>query len=129
MESEATLQDSVTGLPGHTAFQKSISRELQRFERVGSPFTLALVDIDRFGVYNKQHGYSAGDRLLAKVGELICRHIRSNDLIARYGQDTFALLFCGSDAVAASNGMKRISETVLAAFNFSLSNVFPTRNS
>ena len=114
---EPVRQDSVTGLAAHTDFQQSVTRELSRFERTGSPFTLAFMDIDHFRDYNQRHGYVAGDRLLRQIGELINHSIRHHDLVARYGPDTFAILFCGSDAAAAHQGVKRIQEAVRAAFD------------
>jgi len=115
------LPDSVTGLATHAAFQQSLAREFKRFERGGKPFTLALADIDRFSSYNRRHGYAAGDRLLEQVGELISSSIRSQDRLARFAKDTFAVLFCGSDAAAASHSARRIQTTVMAAFDTNVS--------
>lgn len=120
IEVSPVLQDSVTGLASHTAFQRSVVGEFKRFQRGGSPFTLALIDIDRFSAYNQQYGYVAGDRLLGQTGELISSRIRSHDLVARYGPDTFSVLFCGSDAASACHGARRIQDAVLAAFNGSV---------
>ncbi len=107
--------DGITGLPGHAAIQESLALAFKRFERSGEPFTLALVDIDRFSTYNHRYGFAAGDRLLEQIGGLIRSRIRSLDQVGRYGPDTFAVLFSGSDTAAARNGAGRLQEAVRTA--------------
>ena len=82
-ETNATYTDGLTGLFNHGFFQISLEREVKRSERYGSPFTLALIDIDSFSTYNKRMGHLQGDRILKEIAGLITRNIRQVDLPAR----------------------------------------------
>jgi diguanylate cyclase (GGDEF)-like protein len=53
---------------------------------------LILMDIDRFKTINDTHGHLAGDRVLAGTADLLRTHMRSSDVIARFGGEEFAIL-------------------------------------
>lgn len=100
--------DGLTGLYNHGFFQAVLDHEFRRFRRFGAPFTLAMIDLDAFSVYNERHGPVAGDRTLKEVAQAIRKSIREVDLAARYGGDVFAVLLIGIDAQAARAAAERI---------------------
>ncbi len=89
---QQAITDSLTGLFNRRYFEDLLSRELQRAERHGHEFSLALVDVDKFKKYNDAHGHQAGDEALAALGEAIRKAIRSTDLAARYGGDEIVII-------------------------------------
>lgn len=100
--------DGLTGLYNHGFFQAVLDHEFRRFRQFGAPFTLAMIDLDAFSIYNERHGPVAGDRTLKGIAHAIRQSIREVDFAARYGGDVFAVLFIGIDAQAALVAAERI---------------------
>ena len=57
-------------------FRTQLELDVQRAERYGRPLAVAVLDIDRFRQFNLEHGYGAGDLVLARVGGAITAAIR-----------------------------------------------------
>ena len=111
-ETGAPFTDSLTGLFNHGFFQITLEREVKRSERHGEPFTLALIDIDSFALYNKRHGSVEGDRVLREIVNLIMKHIRQVDLAARYSGDVLAVILIKSNIPSALIAVERIRQAV-----------------
>jgi diguanylate cyclase (GGDEF)-like protein len=58
----------------------------------GSMGALLLVDIDMFKAFNDRYGHLAGDACLCHVAQCLSSHLRSFDLLARFGGEEFAVL-------------------------------------
>ena len=63
----SALTDPLTGLGNREAFNRTLSRELQRTRRYGEPVALAMLDLNGFKVVNDTLGHAAGDRALVAV--------------------------------------------------------------
>ena len=96
-ETKAPFTDSLTGLFNHGFFQICLDREVNRAQRYGTPFGLALIDIDSYSTFNKKHGPVQGDRVLKEIAEIIKADIRQADLAARYADDRFAIILVKSE--------------------------------
>ena len=66
-----------------------LNRDITRAKRTGQSFVLAFVDVDGLKVTNDSLGHAAGDQVLCRVVEALRRHLRSYDLIVRFGGDEF----------------------------------------
>lgn len=84
--------DRLTGLPNRAAFERALTREVERAVRAGSGLAVGLLDVDRFKDVNDTHGHPAGDRVLRAVGRRLADAFRGTDLVARYGGEEFAVL-------------------------------------
>jgi putative two-component system response regulator len=104
--------DSLTGLVNHGFFYITLEREIQRFQRFGGVFTLGLIGIDSFKIFNKIHGKLSGDRMLKDIAAVIRNTIRQVDLAARYEGDLFSILFAGSGPATAQLAAERIRTSV-----------------
>lgn len=72
----------------------------RRMNREDEGIAVALVDLDGFKALNNDHGYAAGDLVLAATLTRLQGAVGSG-LVARFGSDEFAVLLGGVDAGAA----------------------------
>jgi len=84
--------DELTGLFNRRHFDERLGEEIDRHSRYGGMLSLIFLDLDFFKAYNDKHGHLAGDKVLARIGQLIEKSIRNIDIAFRYGGDEFAAL-------------------------------------
>jgi diguanylate cyclase (GGDEF)-like protein len=95
IEDELRLQsfnDSLTGLPNRVLLIDRLEIAVKRAEQSDQTVALLLVNIDRFQMVNSSLGHHAGDELLRQIARRLRDSIRSDDLVARFDGDSFALL-------------------------------------
>ena len=88
-------QDSLTGLPNRPTFMKRLDDLAEEAGREGLPLALLFIDLDHFKRVNDLLGHPAGDALLRTVAARLMGHLRSTDLVARFGGDEFMVLLPG----------------------------------
>jgi diguanylate cyclase (GGDEF)-like protein/PAS domain S-box-containing protein len=89
----ALLYDALTGLPNRTLFYDRLEQAIKHCNRdPDASFAIAFLDIDRFKVINDSLGHAIGDRVLIEVAQRLQSCLRSEDTIARFGGDEFAIL-------------------------------------
>ena len=102
--------DFLTGLANRRLFNNLAHLELQRALRTDSPLSLVMLDIDDFKEVNDTYGHATGDTVLASLGALLKRSMRSYDLAARLGGEEFCLLLPGAAGLQACDLATRILE-------------------
>ncbi|MDL4842897.1 GGDEF domain-containing response regulator [Aquibacillus rhizosphaerae] len=78
------------------------------FRESNSPFSFALLDLDRFKQVNDRYGHAVGDMVLAKFSQLILRNIRPEDYLVRYGGEEFLLILQDTRQEEAIDIVKRL---------------------
>lgn len=106
--------DSLTGLVNDDVFQVILEWESARSRRYGTSFTLALLDIDSFSLYNKRNGTAKGDDILREISRIIRKTIRRCDIAARYSGDVFAVILTKYPAEPSHTAVERIRSGVEA---------------
>ncbi len=81
-----------TGLLNLSTWERKAAVEIARAVRAGSPFALALVDIDHFKVVNDTYGRLAGDKAIRAVTGALRTQLRAYDLAGRFGGEEFVIL-------------------------------------
>jgi two-component system, cell cycle response regulator len=105
--------DNLTGLWNREALLRLLFQETDRVQRMHTPLTLVLLDLDQFSCVNLDFGYAAGDRVLQQLAERFRRYLRSYDLIGRCGEDEFLLALPGCSLDLAAQQAERLRQTVL----------------
>jgi diguanylate cyclase (GGDEF)-like protein len=89
---EASTRDPLTRLFNRRYFAQRLEVELAYARRHRTRLAVMLLDLDHFKVINDTHGHAAGDVLLRTVAQAMGECIRSEDLLARFGGEEFAIL-------------------------------------
>ncbi len=87
--------DALTGLANRAALAQKIDEAAARQRRRSEPFSVLLLDLDRFKQVNDTLGHPAGDVLLTKVAARLKSLLRETDVLARLGGDEFAIVQAG----------------------------------
>lgn len=106
--------DGLTGLWNREALLSLIFQETDRAQRMRTPLSLMLLDLDDFSRINHDYGYEAGDQVLVELASRFRRQMRSYDLIGRCGEDEFLLALPGCMLENARYLAERIQEWILA---------------
>ncbi len=104
--------DVLTGCASLDGLDRRLRDEYERARRYRLRFCFAVLDVDHFRTLNERLGAQAGDRILADLGQLLQRELRSPDFVARYGGDEFALVLPETDARGARNFVQRLGAAV-----------------
>ena len=89
---QQSITDGLTGIKTRRFFLEALSQEWKRASRSGRPFSVVLVDLDKFKDVNDTLGHLEGDLVLARVGRLLEQKCRQSNVVARYGGDEFVIL-------------------------------------
>jgi diguanylate cyclase (GGDEF)-like protein len=106
------LNDPLTGLLNHRAFQEQLSVELRRAERARYPVAVVALDLDDFKIVNDALGHAAGDRALRAVAAAIREELRTGDVCGRVGGDEFMLAIADADLGGAEAVVERVRARV-----------------
>jgi diguanylate cyclase len=109
------MTDSLTGAHSRYAYERRLEEEFQRWQRHSQPLAFSIWDIDLFKGINDSYGHEAGDRLLRGVTELIAKHKRAEDFLARIGGEEFVLLLPMTSLEAAAASAEKLRAVIEAA--------------
>ena len=111
--SEMATLDELTGLYNRRYFMEALDRERARAERHRKALSLCMIDIDLFKKVNDKMGHTAGDLVLANMGEIIREWSRQTDLPCRYGGEEFAVILPETDLEGARVACERLRHKVV----------------
>ena len=116
--SGSAITDKLTTLHTRPLFDAVLAKEVERAARFGDPVSLILFDVDHLSAINKEHGYGVGDKILERLGILVRTYFRQHDWVARYSEDSIAVLLFRTDAGHASELAERVRSTVVERLGF-----------
>lgn len=100
--------DPLTGLLNRRQFDHLVKQELARCERQPLPLSLLMVDLDHFKFINDRYGHPLGDEVIRHTANLLRKHTRNIDSVARLGGEEFLLLLPNSNAQQAANMAEKL---------------------
>ena len=89
---ELAAIDELTGTKNRRRFREDLELLFAQADRLGSPLSLIMLDLDHFKEYNDTFGHPAGDEVLRRLGSTLRSALRSHDVVARYGGEEFVVL-------------------------------------
>lgn len=109
--------DHLTGLWSREALLGQLFPETDRVQRMGTPLSFLLMDLDDFATVNVEHGYETGDKILQEIAMRLRRYLRSYDLIGRCGEDEFLIALPGCTAAQGMQLAGRLRALLQRPFN------------
>lgn len=109
---EAAYSDELTGLPNRRALDEFLARAWEDALAHGRPLSCVLLDLDHFKAVNDTHGHETGDRVLRAVAQVLQRHCRGDDLLARWGGEELVLVCPEVEPAAAAALAERMRAAV-----------------
>lgn len=109
---EQAQRDSLTGAYNHGTFIDKLNRALEAARHDGSTVALVMLDIDKFKTYNDTYGHLVGNDVLRSVVSSIQSHVKSTDVVGRWGGEEFAILLPYVSRAQARLVTERIRQTV-----------------
>ena len=89
---EASLHDSLTGLPNRALFHDRLGHGLEQAKRHEWNLAVMFLDLDKFKQINDEYGHHIGDKVLLAIANRLKQNTRSDDTICRFGGDEFLYL-------------------------------------
>jgi diguanylate cyclase len=106
------IRDSLTGAFTQRYFIAAADREWSRIRRHGEDAALLMIDADRLGAINQDHGRSCGDAVLVHLTRLVNATLRQYDLMARFNAGVLVVYLPQTDPIGAIDVAERIRERV-----------------
>jgi diguanylate cyclase (GGDEF)-like protein len=106
---ELSVLDPLTGIFNRRYIEHRLEEEIARCQRLGSPLTVILFDLDALKQTNDKHGHATGDDVLKAFAERLKAATRGSDVAARYGGDEFLLLLADCKPDGVQYVLKRLS--------------------
>jgi diguanylate cyclase (GGDEF)-like protein len=100
--------DPLTGLANRRHMEEQLEREIYRSRRYKLTFAVLYADLDDFKRVNDNHGHAMGDDVLRTFAEHLRRHLRAEDLAARFGGEEFVVLMPQTDVNGAVTLAERL---------------------
>ncbi len=119
---EANLHDPLTGLYNYSYLRLRLNEEISRALRYKKEcLSFVIFDLDNFKTINDSYGYQFANTILMKIGEIIKKTIRTSDIPARFGGDSFAILMPETNLLGAKSLAQRL-QTEIAGRKFEIGN-------
>lgn len=109
--------DNLTRLPNRVLFQDRLQQAITVSRRENQPFSLLVLDLNRFKEVNDTLGHQLGDLLLKQVAKRLSETGRESDTVARMGGDEFSFLLPATDIPGSEVFAKKIMTALEASFD------------
>ena len=106
---DEAITDPLTGLLNRRGLAARVTPWLDK-ARAGKALTISALalDIDFFKRVNDRYGHDGGDAVLRHLGQLLMKHFRRGDIVARLGAEEFVVLLRDAPDVIALASAERV---------------------
>jgi len=109
--------DAATGLPNRNLLNIRFEEMLARSKRLGKPFAVLFLDVDRFKMINDTKGHRFGDLVLKEIAGRLLSVVPDKEHIFRYGGDEFVILL---ERASGMDDAAEVSKRIIGAFSDSI---------
>lgn len=92
MVNHHAVRDSLTNVYNRRYSLVILQNEFNRAVAQNKALSCILMDIDHLESINNHYGYYIGDRILTNVSRCLLKHIKSSDIVSRFGDDEFLIM-------------------------------------
>jgi len=89
---ELSITDRLTGLYNRLKLDEMLSLHVSMAHRHKAPFSVIMLDIDKFKSVNDTYGHQVGDTFLQEIASVLKTNIRLEDVLGRWGGEEFLIL-------------------------------------
>lgn len=107
-----SLMDGLTGIWNRRFFQMQFKQVLATATRFQRPFSVLMMDLDKFKAINDKHGHQRGDAILIEFAQRVSSAVREVDTFARYGGEEFICLLSETDTDGARTTAQKICDAI-----------------
>lgn len=106
------IHDPLTGCLNRRGILERLNEELERSQRTGEQFCVAMCDLDHFKKVNDTYGHQTGDDILKGFINIVRSQLRPYDQIGRLGGEEFLIIIPNITESYAQNTLERLNKTV-----------------
>jgi len=107
-------EDSLAPIANRRAFVRELSRMIAFTRRYGPPSSVIYFDVNGMKQINDTHGHPAGDAALRHVAEVLCKNVRSSDIVGRLGGDEFGVILTQTSQEQANAKAEALAQAISA---------------
>ncbi|HVH81843.1 MAG TPA: GGDEF domain-containing protein [Stellaceae bacterium] len=105
-------EDSLAPIANRRAFVRELSRMIAFTRRYGPPSSVIYFDVNGMKQINDTYGHPAGDAALRHVAEVLCKNVRSSDIVGRLGGDEFGVILAQTSQDQANAKAVALAEAI-----------------
>ncbi len=109
---EMSEKDMLTGVYNRRKIYEKLREFIKHAQRYKNPFSVVLLDIDKFKRVNDTYGHITGDYVLKELTRVINANLRESDTLGRWGGEEFIIFLPNADVKAAFSFTERLREIV-----------------
>lgn len=110
----AEVQDALTGLYNRSYF----AQKIEELTTGGVKFSLVLLEVDNFEIFNNKYQRTGGDIALASIARTINANTGKDDLAARWGGDEFGICLKNVDNLDVAAQKAEVLRQAIEATRF-----------
>ncbi|MBM4064592.1 MAG: sensor domain-containing diguanylate cyclase [Planctomycetes bacterium] len=92
MVNQHAVRDSLTNVYNRRYSLVILQNEFNHARTQNKPLSCVLMNIDHLESINNRYGYFMGNRVLIEIARCIQKHIKSSDIISRFGDSEFLII-------------------------------------
>lgn len=114
MSLQQATMDELTNITNRRGFKRLGQHCLDMANRQNTPCHLVYFDLNKFKLFNDNHGHTTGDKVLKIFAEQMKNTFRASDVCARFGGDEFIVLLTDGEQQAATQAINRFAKNLIS---------------